>query len=125
MTWIALVAWGCWVASGSAVAVEVGPFAQHVHVAFTTSDGLPADDVLRVAGGRDGTLYAETPAGLARFGDGQWVPLVKETDRAAARAALAAASADKESLRLPAEVTDVRAVAAGEGETAVAAREGL
>ncbi len=125
VTWIALVAWGCWVASGSAVAVEVGPFTQHVHVAFTTSDGLPADDVLRVAGGRDGTLYAETPAGLARFGDGQWVPLVKEADRAAARAALAAASADKESLRLPAEVTDVRAVAAREGETAVAAREGL
>lgn len=57
---------------GLAEAVKVGAYAQEVHTAYTTKDGLPGDDVNAVAVTATGDVYAGTMAGLAAFQGGRW-----------------------------------------------------
>lgn len=63
--------------SGHAVAadvpsIKVGTFKQEVATKFTTDQGLPTADVLSIAVGPDGAVYAGTAQGLARFSSGRW-----------------------------------------------------
>ena len=51
---------------------EVGSFPQEVRTFYTTSQGLPSDEVRSVAIASDDAVYAATAQGLARFDNGQW-----------------------------------------------------
>lgn len=44
--------------------IRVAEYGQHVHVPYTTDNGLPAEGISRVAFGADGILYAATPANV-------------------------------------------------------------
>ncbi len=52
--------------------VRVGAFLQQVRTNFTVADGLPAEDVSAVAVAVDGSVFAGTSRGLARFAGGKW-----------------------------------------------------
>lgn len=59
-------------ATASAQGLRVGRFPQEVRTFYTTSQGLPSDDVRSVAIASDGAVFAATSNGLARFDAGQW-----------------------------------------------------
>lgn len=70
--------------------LEVGRFPQEVRRFMTTADGLPSNDVRSVAIAPDGTVYAATARGLARYSQGKWATVAapeKPVDHVAARAA--------------------------------------
>ena len=106
--------------------IQVKPFQQQVHTAYTTQDGLASSDVFAVACSDDGAVYAQTASGIARFEDSAWRPLGSGSEVSAA-----------EHLFTPAEFWDdtlsdhipsreqIRAVARQQGEIAVAAENGL
>jgi hypothetical protein len=58
-----------------------GVFQQEVAHTFTTSDGLPSNDVIAVAVIR-GQIFAETAAGIAKFSQGRWSPATAEFPKA-------------------------------------------
>lgn len=55
--------------------LRIGTFDQQVHHRFTTSDGLPADNVLKVAVDPHGIVYVRTADGDARLEGDRWMPL--------------------------------------------------
>ena len=67
-------------------ATEVGTFAQDVRQFYTTSDGLPSDDVKDMAVAPDGTVYVATAKGLALLANGRWTTIL--ADAAVYRVAL-------------------------------------
>ncbi|MGD9855873.1 MAG: hypothetical protein AB7U20_13085, partial [Planctomycetaceae bacterium] len=52
--------------------IAIGTFDAEIAATFTEDDGLPSNDVRSVALTNDGTVYAGTAQGLARFQDGKW-----------------------------------------------------
>lgn len=54
--------------------IRIGSFPQEVADVFTLEHGLPANDVMRIAVTADGSVYAATANGLARFDWGVWLP---------------------------------------------------
>jgi hypothetical protein len=61
----------------SAQGVQVGRFPQEVRTFYTSSQGLPSDDVRAVAVAADVAVYAATSQGLARFDNGHWVSVAE------------------------------------------------
>lgn len=59
-------------AQDPAAPVQVGTFLQQVATAYGMEDGLPSADVRRVLVLEDGSAWAETAAGAARFEAGRW-----------------------------------------------------
>ncbi len=55
--------------------IRVSTYEQEVRTFYTIQDGLPSEDVLAVAVAPDGSIYAGTAEGLARFKEGQWSSL--------------------------------------------------
>ena len=55
--------------------VTLGPFFQDVATFTTGLEGLPSEKVQEVVCTPDGTVYAGTENGLARFAAGSWEPL--------------------------------------------------
>ena len=55
--------------------LRIGTFDQQVHHRFTTADGLPSGNVLRIAVDPQGTVYVRTEAGDARLDGDRWQPL--------------------------------------------------
>jgi len=101
----------------------VGAFDQQVHTVFTEADGLPSNDVRRIAIGADGTVYVDTSNGPARLGGGRWMifdgnaPFPPEVSvQVDAYPELAAIAGGAET---------VRAIASHDREFAVAAESGL
>lgn len=106
--------------------LRVAPFEQHVHTAYDTDDGLPASDVLEIAAGPGGQLYARTSSGLARFSEGRWARLTDDDEVEAAGCVLGERERFVESL--PSHGADgltIRDLAVHNGETVVAAEEGI
>ncbi len=54
-------------------AADAQPFAQEIRTAFTTAAGLPSDTVRAVALASDGSVWAATAKGAARFDGRKWV----------------------------------------------------
>ena len=54
--------------------VPVGPFEQEFHRPHTTANGLPSDDVQRVAVAEDGAVIVQTASGSARWDGASWAP---------------------------------------------------
>ena len=54
--------------------ITVGPFPAETRRSFDRRDGLPDDQVRCIAVAADGTVYAGTVAGLARFDGQAWLP---------------------------------------------------
>jgi hypothetical protein len=52
--------------------VEIGPYLQEVSRTYGPADGLPAAEVTAIAAAADGTVYAGTARGLARFDGEGW-----------------------------------------------------
>ena len=59
-----------WSAEGPSV--TVGTFPQEIRTEFGEKEGLPSAQVFAVAVAGDGTVYAGTAKGLARFSNGRW-----------------------------------------------------
>ncbi len=102
--------------------ITVSRFDQQVQIPYTTANGLPSNGVLQIARDDDGTLFAKTSKGIARFEDPSWVAV---SDSVAAglfpvESPWYATLAEHVSRR-----GMVRAVAEHEGEIAVAAENGL
>lgn len=97
--------------------IDVGQFDQQVHVPYTTANGLPTNDVLRMAHDDNGSIVAITSAGDVRFAQTHWVSQT------------APASVDTpwyDSLKeYVGGREQVRSVAQLDGEYAVAAENGL
>ncbi|MBX3179165.1 MAG: hypothetical protein KF886_17555 [Candidatus Hydrogenedentes bacterium] len=55
--------------------VPVGPFEQEFHRSYTAANGLPSDDVQRVAVAEDGAVIVQTAGGSARWDGAAWAPL--------------------------------------------------
>lgn len=106
-----------------AVPMRVGAFEQQAHVAFTTSDGLPSNDVNDVAINADGAVYAETAQGIARYTDGRWTAVAggEPFPAKAKEAPETIASIEK----IIGTRETIRSVASHNGEFAVAADNGL
>jgi hypothetical protein len=56
-------------------AKHTSTYQQQVSTFYTSRNGLPSDVVLSVAATPDGSVYAATTNGLARFTDGRWNPV--------------------------------------------------
>ncbi|MBX3178779.1 MAG: hypothetical protein KF886_15605 [Candidatus Hydrogenedentes bacterium] len=67
-----LLAAGQTASQGDLTPVRPGTFVQEVGQAYTTADGLPSDGVNAVVVAEDGTVYAGTDGGLARFDGTRW-----------------------------------------------------
>jgi hypothetical protein len=52
--------------------IRVGAFPEEVCTVYTKQQGLPGDQAFGVALAQDGTVFAGTAAGLARFDGGKW-----------------------------------------------------
>jgi hypothetical protein len=97
--------------------LKVGQFDQQIQVPYTTSNGLPANDVLRIARNDQGKIVATTSVGVARREGTQWIAQ-PEADTAE--------TTWYESLRDHVSGPDmVRSVAKHDAEIAVAAENGL
>ncbi len=59
---------------------EVGTFGQEISTQYTEAKGLPSNNVFAVAFGSDGALYASTGKGLAKFQEGQWIPVLSPSE---------------------------------------------
>ena len=106
--------------------LRVEPFEQHVHTAYDTDDGLPANDVLEIALGPSGQCYARTLSGLVRFSEGCWVRLSDDEATQAAVRVFGGREQLKSSLPSPLiDALTIRDVAVHQCETVVAAEEGL
>ncbi len=105
------------------IPISVGEFAQQVHKAYTSEDGLPAEAATQLDIGPDGTLYAKTEAGEVFSFDGeQWTSAGSEQDGKALFAPLPwYASLEP----LVGSIEKVRDVAQHAGEIAIAAESGL
>jgi hypothetical protein len=55
--------------------VQVGEFKTEIRTIYTTSQGLPDDNVWSVAAGPNGVVYAGTAKGLTGFKEGKWHPV--------------------------------------------------
>lgn len=80
----ALLIAGLWAGPSQCEGVEglpiaVGTFQQQYHTVFTTAEGLPSNDVRRIAVDEAGVLHVETAAGFAAFAGDTWKP-VEGTD---------------------------------------------
>jgi len=109
-----------------ALPLHTGVFEQQVHAAYTTAEGLPSNDVLRIARDHDGTILAETDRGTTRFTDGRWEVLAADVARDASIESLFSDRLWYPSLAdLVGTQNAVRSVAKRNGEIAVAAENGL
>ncbi|NOY43221.1 MAG: hypothetical protein GXP26_15480 [Planctomycetes bacterium] len=54
--------------------VEIGQFPQEVATSFTSTDGLPSDEVVSIQLDSKGDVWAETKKGWAVFQDKKWTP---------------------------------------------------
>ncbi|MCC6795067.1 MAG: hypothetical protein IT366_08105 [Candidatus Hydrogenedentes bacterium] len=101
---------------------RVEAFEQQAHIPYTQEDGLPSNDVTRIACDTDGAIHIHTDKGAAKFANLKWTAV--ETTHAAAfkwdeiawYPSLAVYVSNKE---------DVRDTAARDGEIAVASTNGL
>lgn len=113
----------CAAESRPALPVHVDAFDQQIHTAFTEADGLPSNDVRRIAIGADGVVFVDTSNGRARLNGGRWAlfngdaPFPPEVRvQADAFPELAATAGGAEA---------VRAITLYEGECAAATESGL
>jgi len=113
----------CAVESRPALPVHVGAFDQQIHTTFTEADGLPSNDVRRIAIGADDTVFVDTANGPARFDGARWSafngsalfpPEVRVQVEAYPGLAAIAGGAEA-----------IRAIALHDGEVAAAAESGL
>ena len=58
--------------------MRIGVFQQEVARSFTTSNGLPSNDLRAVAITTSGDVYAATARGLARYSPGKWTTVASE-----------------------------------------------
>ncbi|MCC6488827.1 MAG: hypothetical protein IT364_15115 [Candidatus Hydrogenedentes bacterium] len=109
------------------VPVRVGAFEQQVHIAYTTRDGLPSNDVRSVACDAEGSIFALTANGPARFAGDRWEVVVGgpewQTKEQSLFPGVLAASSSVENP--PCDANTIRAVARHDAELAVAAESGL
>lgn len=105
-----------------AMPMRVGGFEQQVHRAFTSGDGLPSNDVHDIAISAEGTVYAKTARGIARFADGRWTAVTgnvlfpgKAKETTETRAAIEKAIGPRETIRSVVSYNDEFAVAAENG----------
>ncbi len=106
--------------------MRVGVFEQQAHVAYTEAEGLPSNNVLRIARGREGVIHVETARGPARFVDGRWETPAEDSTWQAKTQPLCKEAPWYASLADLVGTKDaVRAVAERNGEIAVAAKGGL
>lgn len=99
-------------------------FEQDVHRAYTTQEGLPDNNVLRVARDAGGRIVAETAGGWAIFQAGQWRVEPQVSSEIFAKPTLV--HEQRARLRNVAGAEpEIRAVAQNQGEWAVACDTGL
>ena len=106
--------------------LRVNRFEQQVHTAYTDADGLPSANVLQIFHGQDGTVFARTSQGFARFANSRWVPLEEGSVSEIGAEHFLAGEFWHDSL--PEKVSNremIRAVSERDGEVAVAAENGL
>lgn len=60
--------------------VKVENYLQEMRTAYTKADGLPSDDVRAITITQDGTVYAGTAAGLAKWTEGGWETVFQIAD---------------------------------------------
>lgn len=65
-------------ALAAAQSVSVPPFAAESREFFTTAHGLPSNDIRSIAVTASGTVFAATPAGLARLESDRWTVAAPE-----------------------------------------------
>lgn len=107
-----------------ALPIDAGVFEQQVHRAYTTEQGLPENDVQSIGSDSRGAIVAFTRGGAAVFDGDRWQPTetsepVRSGEQVLAPSLLATL------LEVAGAETAVRAVAAYQGELAVAADTGL
>lgn len=113
----------CPAESRPALPVHVGPFDQQIHTAFTEADGLPSNDVRRIAIGADGVVFVDTANGPARLDGGRWA--IFNGDAPFPPEVRVQADAFPELAVIAGGAGAVRAIALHDGEFAAAAESGL
>ena len=113
----------CATESPPALPVHVGTFDQQIHTAFTEADGLPSNDVRRIAIGADGMVFVDTSNGPARLDGGRWA--VFDGDAPFPPEVRIQVDVYPELAVIAGGTEAVRAIALHEGEFAAAAESGL
>ncbi len=112
------------VENGYELPFNVGAFEQQVHRAYTTQDGLPDNDVVRVVRDAHGAILAKTARGTALFRAGRW-----QTEPQPYPEVFSKTELDHEQRaglqKIAGAEPEIRAVAKYQGEFAVACDSGL
>ena len=106
-----------------ALPVHVGAFSQQVHTSFTEADGLPSNDVRRIAVGADATVLADTARGCAHWDGARWSAVDKPASFPPE--VHVQVNAYPELAAVAGGAGTVRALASHDGEVVAAAESGL
>ena len=113
-------------ANDDALPIQVGQFDQQVHTAYTQKEGLPTNSIFRIVSDSQGKVYAKTAVGIAQLDGDRWQAVDNHVANKSAaqlfRQGDMTYPAIESQLGSPGEIRDA---ASHQGETAVAAENGL